>query len=703
MQILVEMFSHFPMRIKNFPTRIKKIRFILSLTMALLMLTKGIIILFYFNRQSESELRIVAEYQISKIQQNLTNHLNLFLSGISDAIKIASKQNDGNFKNSNNIRNNATALMSTISQIKKLTFAFSDGNYTTVEKQKFGEATFKLSSYFTDGKILTEFLNKNGSLIAINYEFSNVFNNQPRPYEKEWYKINHEIKKEYWSKIYLMNAKEPLCITFSNPILDEKRKFLGAIAGEVELDSLNFHLKNQSIPPIKTVLLLKDSGEIIAHPWNNETKNIHKTELSKLFKHYSKKNQKKNKYYKQDKGREIVYFTPIKHPKLKDWHICIVIRIDNLIKKLKNKQMKIFWLVIISTLVSYFIGMIIAKKIADSIETVVNELRQIKDFSFATTSIRSNTQFSEIKEMLNLLNAVKVTLDSFRKFVPTTLVQQLIETGQTAKTEGKKQELTVLFSDIRGFSSVVEQMEDTDILFKHMSEYFEEMTKIIKKHGGTIDKYIGDGIMAFWGAPIVNNDHAYLACAAALECSERLKILNAEWEIRKLPVMITRFGISTGEMLVGNMGSSDRLQYTVLGDNVNIAARLEPLNKYYGTQILINESTFKAIEGRIIARPVDKVIVHGKTEVLMIYEPLSLYCSQDNLISISIFAKKMIETQDAFDAYISGDFQTAKFLYLKLLSEDSSDLLSEIFVKKCEDFINQKIEWIGYSKYEKNC
>jgi adenylate cyclase len=157
-------------------------------------------------------------------------------------------------------------------------------------------------------------------------------------------------------------------------------------------------------------------------------------------------------------------------------------------------------------------------------------------------------------------------------------------------------------------------------LMVHLSEYLDELTRIIMHYGGTVDKYIGDAIMAFWGAPLWQEDHAILACRAALKCQKKISSLNLEWKEKELPPLNTRIGLNTGDTIVGNMGSTDRMNFSAIGDTVNLASRLEGVNKYYGTSIMVSESTYKQAKNYFIFRYTDKVKVKGKKQAIKIFE-----------------------------------------------------------------------------------
>lgn len=212
---------------------------------------------------------------------------------------------------------------------------------------------------------------------------------------------------------------------------------------------------------------------------------------------------------------------------------------------------------------------------------------------------------------------------AFQVYVAPAVVQEILRDPKALKLGGEQRVLTVLFSDIRGFTSMSEGLKPEELVLL-LNDYLTEMTQVIFRHEGTLDKYIGDAIMAIYGAPLAQADHPLRACQSALEMMEALKTLRERWEPRGLPRLDIGIGINSGEMVVGNMGSERRFDYTVMGDNVNLASRLEGLNKHYGTHILISESTASCLQERILCRELDLVRVKGKSRPVRIYEVLGL-------------------------------------------------------------------------------
>jgi len=212
---------------------------------------------------------------------------------------------------------------------------------------------------------------------------------------------------------------------------------------------------------------------------------------------------------------------------------------------------------------------------------------------------------------------------TFGYYMPASIIDRMVTEGIHPTLGGELRKLTVLFTDIKGFTEIAEGLSPTDLV-KLLNAYLEEVTEIVEAHGGYVDKYMGDGIVAMFGAPIEDPDHALQAVKTALACQRRLFRSRSIVEIVGERNLRTRIGINTGEMLVGHIGSKQRMNYTVMGDAVNLAARLESVNKLYGTSILVSEATMAACGPSVVFRETDHVRVFGRHAPVRIFEPLEM-------------------------------------------------------------------------------
>ena len=211
----------------------------------------------------------------------------------------------------------------------------------------------------------------------------------------------------------------------------------------------------------------------------------------------------------------------------------------------------------------------------------------------------------------------------FGHYLNPAVVNILVNEPDKAKLGGDRRELTIFFSDIASFTTISEfYHKNPEGLVELLNEYLDEMTSIVLKYEGTLDKYEGDAVMAFWGAPLPQKDHALRTCYAALEMQKRLAELRPKWKKEGKPELAARCGLNTGIVIVGNMGGKDRFDYTVIGDSVNLASRLEGANKQYESKIMISDFTFQHVKGKVTTRELDLIQVKGKTEPVKVYELL---------------------------------------------------------------------------------
>jgi adenylate cyclase len=208
-------------------------------------------------------------------------------------------------------------------------------------------------------------------------------------------------------------------------------------------------------------------------------------------------------------------------------------------------------------------------------------------------------------------------------YLAPTVIEKMIASEKPPALGGETRNVTVFFSDVAGFSSFAERLAPADLVVV-MNEYFSAMTEIIQERGGFVDKYIGDAIVAVFGAPFDDRDHAANAVRAAMRCRERLEELNQTSVSLRAHKLAQRIGLNSGDALVGNIGSRQRFNYTVMGDVVNLASRLEGANKYFGTCIVVSETTFDLARTICAWRELDIIRVQGRAEPVKIYEPLSL-------------------------------------------------------------------------------
>ncbi len=258
--------------------------------------------------------------------------------------------------------------------------------------------------------------------------------------------------------------------------------------------------------------------------------------------------------------------------------------------------------------------------------------------------------------------------NAFSKYVPEKVVEKLIDDPAQMKLRGEERLVTILFSDIKDFTKISEKIEPAQLV-KLINQYLTEMTKIVLDNGGIIDKYIGDGILAEFGVPIFSDDHAEKALKTALEMQNSIPELNARWKSEGLPEISIRVGVNTGKVIAGNMGSDQVFDYTVLGDAVNLAARLEGANKLYGSGILISEFTLNHIDpANYLIRPLDKLVVKGKSQAVIVYE---VYGDGGTLLA-EYDKSYLAQFNAAVQLFLAGNYDGC-LAELKVIAENQPD------------------------------
>jgi adenylate cyclase len=272
----------------------------------------------------------------------------------------------------------------------------------------------------------------------------------------------------------------------------------------------------------------------------------------------------------------------------------------------------------------------------------------------------------------------------FGQYVPPELVEQMSKNPGEFAMDGQRKEMSVLFSDIRSFTSISEGLTAAN-LKQWLNAYFTPITEIIFNNKGTIDKYVGDMVMAFWGAPLDDDDHAYHSVIAAFTMLDKTESLKAQFLSEGKPAVDVGIGISSGEMNVGNMGSQYRRSYTVLGDTVNLGSRLESLTKFYGVKLIVSARTRELIGERLSFRHLDKVKVKGKEEPVDIYEPLE-----------SFDPAELEQYHNSLKLYLDGDFAAAEIAFTELHKKDPSKIVYSLYQERCEE-LKQKppAQWQG--------
>ncbi|HMR34125.1 MAG TPA: adenylate/guanylate cyclase domain-containing protein [Geminicoccaceae bacterium] len=313
---------------------------------------------------------------------------------------------------------------------------------------------------------------------------------------------------------------------------------------------------------------------------------------------------------------DAAYFVNLARLGFRGWTVATVIPERDFLAGIDRNTRRLLWLLFGFTAAMAVLAVLLSHRlIVRPLRLVEGQLRHIE--AFRPEHVRPvSSHLAELDNLSTALDRMAQSLESFRRYLPAELVRTLVAQGVAARPELHRRELSVLFTDLAGFTGLSERLGEAVVPL--LTRYLGLSTRAVLEHGGTVDKFIGDAVMAFWNAPLDDPGHALNACRAALRIQELMS------ELTDGHALMVRIGINSGEVLVGNIGSEDRLSYTAVGDVVNVASRLEGLNKRYGTQILIGEATRRLCGGRIHARNIDSVAVQGRQEATIVYELLGI-------------------------------------------------------------------------------
>ncbi|HUH48666.1 MAG TPA: adenylate/guanylate cyclase domain-containing protein [Mycoplana sp.] len=267
-------------------------------------------------------------------------------------------------------------------------------------------------------------------------------------------------------------------------------------------------------------------------------------------------------------------------------------------------------------------ALLLAHLITKSLHQLTNSANRLQELDF-TTPIDVPTRVNEIATLGSAMNKARDAIFTFGLYVPKELVRKGMESGEFSGRNARRQEMTAIFTDIYDFTSISEKHSPEEVV-NMLSEYFDILNATVNEHGGTIIQFMGDSIFAMWNAPAPDLNHAENACRAALAMKDRLDVFNDRQRSRGLPEFRTRFGIHTGPAVVGSVGANDRLQYTAMGDSINVASRLEGMNKTYSTSILASSSVVSQCQDTILFRPLGQAKAKGRSTALVVFEVIGV-------------------------------------------------------------------------------
>ena len=576
--------------------------------------------------------------------------------------------------------------------ISWVAFAWSDGSFFA--GHKLGDSGIEMLEISGDRKLRIdqyEFTGNND----IRLKTSRVEDTKYAVADLEWFRAAMQSGDEHWSTLTTHPSGERLAAALAAPIdIDQKRA--GVLAIIIELTRVSNFLSQLTVGKSAGAFILDRDGGVVASPdANADELNALKTDHP-LFAVAVDAMRHAGSAYDPGSGEAFhaqvtrdgrayqAVLTPISFP---GWSLVTVVPESEFLGPV---QTTIRHLLIGLAVLIVFAGLLSAwlaqRLIAAPLIKVVGEIRHVERFDLDKVE-RHPSHLAEIENLSSAIGDMAQGLAAFKKYIPADLVKRLISDGTGARLGGAVRPMSVMFIDLAGFTGMSERLGDHIIPL--LSRYFDAVSARIQEQGGTIDKFIGDAVMAFWGAPAANPDHAVDCCRAALACQRAMEeagLADDRGETVKI-----RIGVNSGDMLVGNIGSEVRLNYTVIGDAVNIASRLESTNKVYGSTIIIGPETRKAAGDRIVVRELDRLAVYGRAGGLQIYELLAMAGELSG-------GPDWVKSYEAgLAAWRAGDFAAAIGAFEQAIGLRAQDAASSLMIERCKQQIANPAseEWDG--------
>ncbi|MFZ5952901.1 MAG: cache domain-containing protein [Candidatus Rifleibacteriota bacterium] len=562
------------------------------------------------------------------------------------------------------------------------------GNFIMSHRQENGNFSTRIISRTSQPVGMMEVeRTPDGTIVATSS--SSILNYDPR--ERPWYALAKAEGKGVWSREYRLFTDQVPGITSAHPVFSAEGNFIGAVGIDFRLGELSEFLKSLRIGESGIAFILDNEGNILAYPEKspllNENKSVPRSPtlenlrtgwVKDAIEHFL--NLRERKFIFNHAGeRYIAAFRPFPQNYGRDWDLGIIVPEDDFIGPIARTHettlLFSFWLLIIGG----FLTSALSRELTEPIKSLTIEAEKIRTLNFEG-EIGLRSPISEIQLMGEAMNSMKKALNAFKKYVPSEIVQNLVSRSDEARIEAQSQEITLMFTDIQAFSSITEKTSPQQLM-EQLSLYFDEISAIIHRRGGLIDKYIGDSVMAFWGAPHLDEAQAEKACVAACEIMLAVDRLNQRWKSENRSPFLTRIGINTGQSLIGNFGSSDRFNFTAIGDNVNLASRLEALNKIYLSRIIVSEATRNRAGKNFVFRPLDLVTVKGREQTVKIYQLLGRNDDPDATENLQISEM----TEQALNLYLNRRWREAYSAFQQILEKFNDDYIAEIYMNRCRE------------------
>lgn len=519
------------------------------------------------------------------------------------------------------------------------------------------------------------------------------------PRQRPWYKTAMSSDKVASSEVYVFSGTGRPGLTLSHRLATEDGLTVGVFGADLSIAALAKFLNEHRVGQSGVSFILDEQQRLVGYPDVNKIlatnggkaaliagEAVNDAPVAAAIKAYHA-GAGRNFSVEAADATWLAHFRPFPDQFGRKWTIGMVAAEDDFIGPLKQTSL-IIVIVGLAFILLAAAGIVwISRILVRPIHQLIGETERIRDFQLdGPVSIKSPVM--EIDSLAGAIASMKAGLASFGTYVPKSLVHDIIRAGAGTGVGGERRPLTVMFTDLEGFTEAAEGMEPEQVLH-WLSDYFDHMSQAIHAHHGTIDKFIGDAVMGMWNAPLADADHVAHACQALLACRKTAHTLGNDGNG---PPLRTRIGLHTGTAMVGNVGSSDRMQYTALGSMVNLASRVEGLNKQFGTELLVTEAVVAEVGTQFLFRPFGPVLVVGASQPLEVFELIGN--RDDERGDLDLW-------QQAFSAWQAGDWQVAADAFAAYSQRQPHDLAAPLFCGKARQFATDgtPADWDGVLRF----
>lgn len=546
----------------------------------------------------------------------------------------------------------------------------------------------------------TSFLNEGGFPIVERTRFDPAYDPRARP----WYEHALVFSGLSRTGIYTYSVSQQLGLTFVHKLPGPVEGVFGV---DITLEALSGFMAGQTVTPSSIAFMFSRSGVLFAYPDPDVLRvaapdgtvrpariaDIGRSEIARVYSFFQSGFESGTRRFLHEGRTYVMAIGRVPEPYGVDEYVAVLAPFDEIVAPIleANRQGLLLSLILLAISVPFVV--LVSRQIARPLVGLQNQAERIGRLELD----RDRSTDSYIREIHNLstaMDGMTNALRTFERYVPKALVEKIVISRTPVELGGESRRLTVLFTDIADFTTLAEYMEPGELM-RLTSRYFEVLSGVLLKHGATIDKFIGDAVMAFWNAPGDDPDHARNACMAVIEARAAVDAFNAANLEQGLPVMQTRFGLHTGETVVGNLGSSDRMNYTAIGAMVNLASRVEGMNKIYGTRALMTADAVAEAGIDILTRRIDTVIAKGAMAPVEIYELIGPFSECSDTLG------DMAAWTGATEAFRTGDFAAAVRGFETYLGTRPDDAVARRYCERAREYmITPPAYWDGVTRFE---